>query len=207
MRELLHLVDIYDLTKIDTQFGGGDIHPFFFRPTDELRVRLTLNDTESNNKNKFITSIHTRDIGSGSGLIYSRQSASAPIIGTPVKTNILKEVNNGGEQSFAAVTSDKIYLISSKTNKGPLAQPINFTNVDPYEYNQSDYLLEFEPKTYAMVRGEVLIDVLTLQYQYLVGHVHNINKPPHYLEEVETKLRDAINKMNSDLINNSIRIN
>ena len=58
-----------------------------------------------------------------------------------------------------------------------------------------------------MVRGEVLINILNLQYQYLIGHVHNINKPGLYLPEIEKQLQDAINKMNSDLINSSIKIN
>ena len=207
MRELLHLIDIYDLTKINSRFTSEDIHPFYFRPTEELRIRLTSSDIESNNKNIFISSIFTRDIGSGSGLIFSRQSASAPITNTPTVTNVLQEVTNSGEQSFSAVTSDKIYLLSTNTNKGPLSQSINFTNLNQYEYTQSDYLLEIDPKTYSMVRGEVLINILNLQYQYLIGHVHNINKPGLYLPEIEKQLQDAINKMNSDLINSSIKIN
>ena len=207
MREFLHLIDIYDLSKINNSFISEDIHPFYFRATDELRIRKTLTDVESSNKTLFISSIFTRDVGSGCGLIFSRQSAAAPITNTPTSINVLKEVTNSGEQSFAAVTSDKIYFLSTNTNKGPLYPSINYGNVNPYEYTQSDYLLEIDPKTYSTVRGEVLINILRLQYEYLIGHVHNINKPGIYLPEIEQQLQDAINKMNTDLINNSIRIN
>ena len=207
MRELLHIIDQKSLYELDQTYPKDDIHPFYFRPTSELKNRATSNDTQKTNKKDFITNIHTRDIGAGSALIFSRASANAPIITVPKKNKKLRPIDNAGEQSIGSMTADLLYLLSTNNNKGPNFSKIDFTKVSPYEYSQQDYLSEIDPKTYATVRGEVLVKMLYLMYEVLIGHVHNINEPAIYKEEKEQQLRDMIQTMNKYLINHSVRIN
>ena len=204
LRQALHLIDQYDLTKFDSKYPKEDTHPFFFRPTSEFSSRIT-NDLESTSRQKFISGIQVRNITGGTGLVFSRQSANAPILNKTATINNLVNQNTG-EQTFASVSSDLLYLLSTNSNKGP-KDGIIFNELDPYEYTQSDYLSLINPNTYSMVRGDVLINLLQLMYTFLIGHVHNINDPAMHLEKLENDLREMINKMGTDLVNQSIRIN
>lgn len=206
IRELLHIIDQKGLKDLDPSYPTEDVYPFYFRPTQELLSRTTT-DNQKTSRKEFTKNVHVRNNGVGSGLIFSRLSANPPLVGKPKKVKVLKPVDNGGEQAFASMTADLLYLISSNNNKGPYSNAIDFTNMDLYEYTQTDYLSEIDPKTYATVRGEVLVNLLKLMYEVLIGHVHNINEPAIYIEEKEAQLRDMINTMTKYMVNHSVRIN
>jgi len=207
MREFLYVtLDERTLREINSTFPNEDSHPFFFRPTKSFRLKPTINETEKNNKNYFISNISIRGSENGSSLIFSKLSVKPPIIEIPKKVKKLKIEGLKDEQTFASVLSDYICLLSSDVNKGENTL-INFKNLDPYEYTQEDYLSRILPNTYSIVRGETLIKLLSLMYEYMIGHVHNINKPGIYIYEKEKELSEMINSMKNILINQSIRIN
>lgn len=206
MRELLYTLSEEGLSKFNTSYPKDDIHPFYFRPAEELKTRTTTNDTQKINRKKFVDNIQVKGVGRGSGLIFSKQFATPPTKNTEKTIKVLKAQDNKGEQTFANLVADKVYFVSSSTNKGP-KKSIDFTKIDNYEYTQEDYLIEMEPCTYSTVRGEVLIKILLKMYEFMVGHVHNWAEPGHMDSERMSLLKDLIESMRQDLVNNSIRIN
>lgn len=208
MRELLHIIhsDAQSLKKISTLYSSDDIHPFYFRPTVELLSRATINNTEKRNRKNFIDNIQVRGIGKGSGLIFSKQFATPPPLISIKKIQVLRPEDNKGEQTFSSLVSDKMYLVSTSTNKGPKSS-VDFTKIDNYEFSQEDYLIQIEPSTYSTVRGEELIKILYYMYEFMVGHVHNWADVGFMTTEKMSNLRSLIDNMNQDLVNHSIRIN
>jgi hypothetical protein len=86
--------------------------------------------------------------------------------------------------------------------------PIDFTQLDSYEYSQDDYLNKIDPNTYALVRGEILLEFLRAMYNVLSTHVHNINKPYARSDyDAHNIMEDLFNKLENDLLNKSIRTN
>ncbi len=207
LRNFLYTIDEKNLSEIDISYSNEDVHPFFFRPTKEFRLRLTNNETELRNKNLIFSNTQIRGSEIGSSLVFSKITVSPPSVNATSVEKILKEENTPNEQTFASMSSDIIYLLSTDTNKGKLLPSIDFKTLDQYEFTQEDYLTRIEPGTYAIVRGESLISLLNLLYEFTVGHVHNINEPPIYKQDIEEKLSQAINNMTNDLLNKSIRIN
>jgi len=207
LRRFLNTTDQKNLMEFNVKYPKEDPHPFFFRPTAELKIRPT-NTTENTNRKTFITCVNINGIGNttGSGLIYSRDSANPPTKIIPRTIKNLKVVDDG-EQSFGSTTADKIYMLSTTPNVGSKNQSIDFTKLNQYEYTRENYLSDIEPKTFAMVRGEMLIKLIDLMYEILDGHTHNINDKAIYEENKEDELREMINSMRIDLVNQSIRIN
>lgn len=207
LRWVLNTIDQKNLSELNTKYTKEDIHPFYFRPTTELKTRSTTL-SENTNRTTFISCINFKNIGlnTGSGLIYSKQSAVPPTKTIPRVVKNLKVVDEK-EQSFGSVSADKIYLLSTTPNVGSKNKPINFTKLDQYEYTRENFLSDIEPNTFTMVRGEILIKLIQLMYEILDGHTHNINDKAIYKESKEDELREMINSMQTDLVNQSIRIN
>jgi len=207
IRELLHLIDIEDLTSLDHTYPSGDVHPFYFRPTSAFRLNKGLNNTEAANKITFLSKIQVRNKTGGSGLIFSRQSANPPIV--PNKKTIItaKETKGAGEQSFSNLSADRIYIVSTSPNVGVNVKAINFNELDEYELTQEDYITRIEPNTYATVRGENLYNVLMAIKNLLDSHIHNINEPLVRTDDNWGKLNGLIETLRNDLLNDSIRIN
>lgn len=205
-REFLNTIDENDLSKLDYRFSSEDIHPFYFRPSKELRIRSTTTNAEKDNRASLATNIALRG-KTGSFLIFSKTSANAPTITTSTIEKVLKTNEEKGEQSFASITSDILYLLSTSTNKGTNTKSIDFSKLNSYEYTQDDLLNKINPNTYGMVRGEVLIDLLLVVYEFLIGHTHNINDHAIYERDVEAKLERMMLNLATELLNQSTRIN
>ncbi len=195
------------LTDIDVNYGIKDIHPFYFRPTEEFRTR-TLSSYESDTRNLIFSKISINSsCGPQHGLVFQQSSVNPP---QQIKRNIkpvIKDVTGGGEQTFAALKSDKIYFLSTDNNI-PSEKPINFESLDKYELTQSNYLEEIEPKTYATVRGENLLNFLRAMFEVLSTHKHNINAVYARKDYDEhNNLIELYKKLEDDILNKSIRIN
>ena len=143
-------------------------------------------------------------------MIFSKEFAN-PLPSIKTKTiKVLRPEDNKGEQTFANLVADKVYFVSSSTNKGP-KKSVDFTKINNYEYTQEDYLIEIEPSTYSTVRGEVLIKILKKMYEFLVGHVH----PFHGLPPVPVatngsdipSILNEIQQASQKILNGNIRIN
>jgi hypothetical protein len=198
--------------KVEQKFSNPendlrDIYPFFFRPTSEFRNRVTSNNTEKLRKQTILSGVKLS--GSGpieSGLVWSQTQFNAPSNVVTDEITKLKTDTGTREQTFGSLVGDRLYLLSMDTNFTGV--PIDFTKLDSYEYTQEDYLNKIDPNTYALVRGEVLLEFLRAMYNVLTSHVHNINKPYARGDyDAHNIMEDLFNKLENDLLNKSIRTN
>jgi len=205
-RGFLTTIHKQGLNEINPKYPKEDIHPLYYRPTTAFRVARPLDATEETTKSNFLNAVKLIKSGPRWGLYFSSTSQDPPVKVTPVEVKEVKVVNQAAEQTFAATTSDNIYLLSTAANKGE-KKAIDFNALDKYEYTQDNYLKDIDPNTYALVRGETLIRLITLMYKYLTEHKHNIVSLPIAEQQLKAELEQMINTMEQSLVNQSIRIN
>jgi len=192
--------------KFDSPEELTTIYPLFFRPTLQLRTLPSSNTTELERKNNLLTGVKLASKVIQSGLIWSSSKFSAPSITKEEFIETLVKDSSSREQTFSSLTSDKIYLLSTDTNF--TNKTIGFDKLDTYEYSQNDYLNEIDPNTYAIVRGEVLLEFLRSMYNVLLTHTHNINKPyARATYDAHDTMVELYNKLESELLNKSVRTN
>jgi hypothetical protein len=192
--------------KFDSQEELTNIYPFFFRPTPSLRTLTPSNPTELNRKTNLLTGVKISKQIQQSSLVWSASSYSAPTIPKEETIDTLVKDTSSREQTFSSITSDKIFLLSTDTNFTNKA--VQFEKLDTYEYTQDDYLEKINPNTYAMVRGEILLEFLESMYDVLLNHTHNINRPyARTTNSAHDTMVELYNKLKSELLNNSIRTN
>jgi len=206
IRETLHLIDVNGLTELNNTYPSEEIHPFYFRPTDKFKS-MSGTTEELVTKKIFTDKIQVRNKTGGYGLIYSRQNATPPTKSNLKLVDVVNEIKNSGEQSFAGLGADKIYLMSTTPSSGINVKTINFNDLDEYELTQEDYIKKIEPNTYAMVRGENLYNTLVAIINLLHSHIHNINEPLERGDPNWDKLNNLVQSLRGDLLNDSIRIN
>lgn len=195
------------LEDININYGIKDIHPFYFRPTEEFRTR-SISASEVETRNLIFSKISINNkCGPQHGLVFQQSSVSPPQTSKKVVKQVIKDVTGGGEQTFSALKSDKIYFLSTD-NTIPTEKPINFESLDKYELTQTNYLEDIEPKTFATVRGENLLNFLRAMFEVLSTHKHNINAVYARKDYDEhNTLMELYKKLEDDILNKSIRIN
>ncbi len=207
LRELLHIIDMRGLGDLDPSFEPVNCHPFYYRPTPSYLGTNPSTTLGKDNKNLIKSKIQVRNRIGDNGLVYSKNSLSAPFVDETVTVEKLKKIKGFGEQSFSSLSSDKIYLISTSPNVGVNVESINFNEINEYEITQENYIKTIDPNTYALVRGENLYNVLVAFKNIMDSHVHNINEPLAKGDENWIKLDDLMSTLRNDLLNDSIRIN
>jgi hypothetical protein len=185
-------------------YGETEIHPFYFRCTKECKERPLSTSTEITNRKTLLTNV-TFGNRIQEGIVFSKSNFDAPTVTSLTKKKVLEESNDNIEQTFAAVKSDKIYLISTDTNEYNI--PIDFTKIDKYEPTHENYIKDIEPNTYALVRGEVLIDVLQSIIKLITSHQHNLMGPLVQTDPSFVNLMKKITTLENDMLNKSIRTN
>lgn len=206
IRDFIYTIHEKHLKKINSLYEKGDLHPFFFRPKEEF-VLISGTTSEVEYKKNILSSVNIHTVGPKSGLVFSVNGVTPPTKSTKVVTQKIKLDKNSDEQSFSSLKSDKIYLLSTDTNKTNKSVP--FEKLDKYEPTQSDYIEQIEPNTYSTVRGENLILLLEKIISVLFEHQHNVIGPMVKRDQFQsyTELVKLIETMRNDLLNRSIRIN
>ncbi len=108
---------------------------------------------------------------------YSATKSNPPVSSKEYVQEYLKIDQNTPEQTFATVTSDKIYFLSTDLGSNEGENPINFKSLDKYDFTQEDYIKNIDPKTFSTVRGENLLILLRSIIQVIFTHRHNPLKP------------------------------
>ena len=94
------------------------------------------------------------------------------------------------------------------TDTNDTGQSIHFDELNKYELTQEDYISKIDPKTYSVVRGEVLLEIIYAIISVLTSHVHNINDPYARQDYPQhNRLMKLLEQLENDLMNKSIRIN
>jgi len=205
-RIFLKTIHKYGLSKINFKYPSDDITPMYYRPTKHFRLLKPNNENEKKNKINFIQNIKLYRSNPGNGLYFSKSSQNPPIKTKEIKEQFLNVINENEEQTFVTTESDYMFFISTDANKGT-KKSIDFNRLDKYEYTQDNLLSDILPNTYAIVRGEILIQLINLMYKFLTEHVHNINDVPIYKPESVMELKNMIDTMEGSLVNQKIRIN
>lgn len=208
VRDFLFEIHDKSLREYNPLYDNEDVHPFYFRPRNSLLTLDPINTTQSNNKKTILNSVKlSSSVGPSSGLVWSSTTMKTPSKQRKVIKDFLKYDENTPEQTFAAVTADSLYFLS--TDDISTDTPIDFEVLDKYEYTQEDYIKNIDPNTYATVRGEKLITVLRSIVNVIYTHVHNINKSIEGQSDYPQgeALKQLINNLENDILNKNIRIN
>ena len=207
LRILLQSIDMKGLGSLDPEYESVYCHPFYYRPTPTFLTTIPSSPQGITNKTTIVEKLQVRNRKGDNGLVYSMKSLQAPFIDEKKKVLKLKHLKDAGEQSFASMSSDKMYLLSTSPNVGTNVESINFNELSEYELTQEDYIKLIDPKTYATVRGENLYNILVAFKNLIDSHVHNINKPLEKGDPNWSKLDELMSTLRNDLLNDSIRIN
>jgi hypothetical protein len=185
----------------------GEDFPLYFRPSVKFIEMTPLTVTEETDKETILSKVKIFKIGPKSGLIWSQTQLTPPVKKQTIKTTQLRTVKSSPEQTFAALKSDKLFLLSTDTNE--TEKSVNFNVLDKYEYTQEDYIKNIEPNTYSTVRGENLLRLLQQLILVVFNHEHNVVGPMVQNSEFEEymQLLELLKSIENDLLNKSIRIN
>jgi len=197
IRDAISTLDREKMNVLDNVLPDTIAHPFFFRPSKNIR---SYNESLS-----FLGNITYLTRTNGYGLVYSKTSLEPEVKPEIRKVPRLKKISDV-DQTFAAVSSDFIFNISTQ-EPGVDGKKINFTALNKYEFDQGDYVLRILPNTFSSVRGEKLIDLLELMTAMLLNHTHGIATPPNYWEATKTRIEQLINSARTEMLNRSVRIN
>jgi hypothetical protein len=205
------IFDIHDLnlSEINPLYTDEDIHPFYFRPSSTMFSLSPANTTEKDNKQFFIQNISVARVGPTAGLIWSQNSVKVPFKDGIQIEQYLEIDENSPEQTFSAIKSDKVFLLSTDLGENESVKSIPFYDLNKYEYTQENYIKDIEPNTFSTVRGENLLAVLKAIINVIFTHRHNPLKPiigqTEYQEGEE--LKELLKTLENDILNKSIRIN
>lgn len=206
IKDIIYRIKTESLFVFNPVYPKKDIHPFFFRPKESFKNKTPINQNEINLKTRILNGVKVFNVGPSYGLVWSPLSAKPNIKEIPEIKNVLKIDRSRNEQTLGALISDRFYMLSTDTNFTD--KTIDFKKLDKYELTQEDYLSTIDPNTFALVRGEILLQVLRQMYIVLTTHIHNINEPyarSDYREH--TVLVELFKKLENELLNKSLRIN
>ena len=208
IRDKIFLIHDKDLTELNQQYEGGEVHPFYFRPSKSFKTKI-LDTTEATNRQLILNNINVLRIGPSSGLIWSKTKAKLEI---KEVESIEERINidpNSPEQTFGTVMADKIYFLSTDLGTNESNDPIPFFDLNGYDLSQQDYIKNIDPKTFSTVRGENLLRLLGKMIEVIFTHRHNPLMPiaGQYDYSEGNQLKELFKTIENDILNKSIRIN
>lgn len=199
-----------DGTLINNQF------PFYYRPNSSDVNKVRSVDASSNpaifsnlstlfqlvSPSKYITTLL------GNGLIYDKKLKTSVPKKTKKEYVRPKRILNQ-ENTAAFMGGKQVYLLSQDT-VNPAKSAIDF-NDTLYGITQTKMVDEIQPKTSSMVRGEELLDLISLIVQFLATHVHPYpGMPPTPVTTDGTQLNDLLKELidaTNKVLNKNIRLN
>jgi len=205
IRNIIYKLHESSLKKLNSLYSDEDLHPFYFRPALSFSTSVIDDENEKNLKHEILTNVSVYS-NIQSGLIWSILNVKPPSKIKVTKQQTLKKHDSSSEQTFSALTSDNIFLLSTDTNNTD--KFIDFNNLDLYSLTQEDYIKKITPNTYAVVRGENLIKLLRAVIKVLITHRHNPTEQfvQNGYDDFEV-LKNLVITMENDVLNNSIRLN
>jgi hypothetical protein len=192
----------------------GKQFPFAFRPSPKTYEKFINN--KSDNFENLITvnnigslyqdiSLSSGDKKKGFAIVYDKNITSTPISFKKQEVKIKSSEDQSG--SYAIMGAEKLYLYSHDSQIGVKKPSLKNTI---YGLDQNKFL-ELEESTNSMVRGEKLMDLLSLMVKYMVAHVHPFHGvPPVPTATDGTLAADILQKMAdaaNTILNENIRIN
>jgi hypothetical protein len=188
---------------------GDEKFPIYYRPSSNFYSKL--NDSKipgQKNLADIFNGIKLNpSIPAGQGLIYAKDKVGVP---TNIKVTNIDQFNfNSNPTIYGALGSDKIFLLSHKSAI-PEKGKINFDDT-LYGISREKFVDEIIPKTSSMVRGEELLELISLIVNFLITHTHAYPGLPT-IEKTETGLEsstllDELQNATNKILNTNIRLN
>lgn len=186
----------------------GKQFPFAFRPSPPTYRKMVSNQNpiEINNLTKFFLNVGLSKGSAkrGFGIVTSKGSTDTP---TVVKTETYETKTSGQEGiSYGIVGAQKIYLFSHDSQIGAKKPSLQNTI---YGLDQNKFL-ELDSATNSMVRGEKLMDLLSLIVRFLTAHCHDSGIPAIPVAVDGTTSAQILQKLQeapTTILNSKIRIN
>ena len=194
--------------------------PIFFRPAkfnyDSLVFSGPLTPSQEisqknllfiNSKIKLIPIDEVATSDSQFGLIWKKDSTGLP---TQTKIfNLTTPLFKYQPSTYSVLGGEEVYLLSQKSSIDG-KQSINFEN-SIYGFPQSAFTEDIRGNTSSLVRGEELLELINLIFQFLVSHTHaypglppvDVTQSGIELETLEAAMQNAKNK----ILNSNIRLN
>jgi hypothetical protein len=186
--------------------------PIFFRPSNSMYSLI--NSTSSSIESTNITQIYkgvklnSADPG-GYGFIYVKGKVTLRTPLVPVKVVVPQDTYISTESTYGAIGVDKLYLLSHQSQI-PGKSKINFDNT-LYGIDTKKFADDIEPNTSSMVRGEELLELISLIVRFLVSHTHaypglppvNVTQDGSNVANILTEMQNAYTK----ILNENIRLN
>jgi hypothetical protein len=207
-------IDIPGYTTIPFVPEAGKQFPFAFRPSPRTYEKFLNN--KSDNFENLITvnnigsiyqdiSLNSGDKKKGFAIVYSKNVTSTPI--SFKKQEVKDKSSENQSVSYAIVGAEKLYLYSHNSQIGVKKPSLKNTI---YGLDQNKFL-ELEESTNSMVRGEKLMDLLSLMVNYMVAHVHPYHGVPPDTTATDGTLASNILQKMADaantILNENLRIN
>lgn len=191
-------------------------YPLYYRPNKE-NLDYVRDITGSTNPNKYTTlvtlfaGVKASEFSSsilGNGLIYDKNGKTEVPRKPTIETYREKRVLNQ-TKTAAFMGADQIYFLANDS-VNPAKAKINL-NDTIYGIDQTRLVDDIQPKTSSVVRGEELLDLISLIVRYLATHVHAYpGLPPVPVSSDGTKIDDLLKELleaTNKVLNKNIRIN
>ena len=212
IRDKIFLMHDKGLNELNGQYESGDMHPFYFRPSNKFKtnpLENPLDQEENTNRQMILNNVNILRVGPSSGLIWSAEKAK---VETKTVESIEEKVKidpNSPEQTFGAISADKIYLLSTDLGDNESNNPVPFFDLNGYDLTQQDYIKRIGPSTFSTVRGENLLKLLNKMIEVIFTHRHNPLMPivGQYDYDEGNQLKELFKTLENDILNKSIRIN
>jgi hypothetical protein len=145
----------------------------------------------------------------GYGFIYVKGKVTLRTPLVPVKIVVPQNTYTSTESTYAALGGDKLFLLSH-LSQIPGKTKINFSNT-LYGIDTKKFADDIEPNTSSMVRGEQLLELISLIVRFLVSHTHaypglppvSVTQDGSTVGNILTEMQNAYTK----ILNENIRLN
>lgn len=202
-------------TIVSTPIGNNEQFPFYFRPSKKLRD-LTTQFTNTSNLQattnmaqlSALVKVSPVDPTPGYGLILdAKLSTDLPL--DFKKEVFIPKITENFENTAALLGANQLFLLSHESQI-PGKDKINLDGT-VYGIEQDKVIQDIYPNTSSMVRGEELLELLSLIVSFCTSHVHPYPLlPPSSVSLDGTSIDDLLVKMQeayTKVINENIRIN
>jgi len=194
---------------------SNDQFPFYFRPSKNIRTLINSftgqgNLLSSSNMSILCSKIKVSQTDStpGYGLVLDAK------LSTDLPINFKKEIyspliTEPVENTISIMGANELYLLSHETDI-PGKSKIDLSNTN-YGIDQTKIINDIYPNTSSMVRGEELLELLSIIVNFCTTHVHPYPlMPPSSVTLDGTSIDDLLVKMQEahiKVLNSNIRIN
>jgi hypothetical protein len=202
--------------KLFIDNNASNKFPIYYRPNrimySKLRPSTPLGSSATPIEVSNISDIYkgiklNASLKGGYGLIYTKGKVGVPR--TPVKKVVKQQKYINQESSYGALGSDVLFLVSHNSQV-PGKGKINFDDT-LYGITPEKFANEFLPKTSSMVRGEELLELISLIVRFLITHTHAypglppipVTQDGTNAQTILVELNNAVNK----ILSKNIRLN